>query len=230
MTESTAAQSSPRFRFGLLDLLLITALLAAWISAFQSTSRAERLSEQVKSMRISSDRLRIQDLSRLHIKRLMSLSYETKIWKIYVPSVDQAGEFSLVFATEEITNAGLPDTELQTLPLAPGEHLIEVKKQIRSDSESRFLVTVDDQEVIKKTHPAGWHLGGGSSEYGTRELGTWVAPSNELANLLRSRTMQAMSANSWTSTPPEVPVNGTFLGIIPTAKLKATERTSNGLD
>ena len=152
----------------------------------------------------------------------MSPSYETEQWKIYVPSVDQAGSFSLVFATENIKGTGLPDTKLQTLPLAPGEHLIELKGRGHSDRDSQFLVTLDGRQIANKTHPPDWYPGGGTSESGAQKFETSVTPRNELTTLLRRRTMQTTSPNSWSSTPKEIPAKGVFLGIIPDAQLKTS--------
>lgn len=42
--------------------------------------------------------------------------------------------------------------------------------------------------------------------------------------------MQSMSANSWTSAPPEVPMKGTFLGIIRSSKLEEIQKLGSRPD
>ncbi len=139
------------FRFGLLELLLMTAAFAVWIPAFLAFRSIPQLEADIAVMQTATLDLSVKDTSQLTIRALPSISQQINVWKYYAPA---NATLDLRMATEGISSLGFP-TDYQTISLPPGQHVVHLKR-VSNDSGFHRAVYIDGERVLEKHHPSSW--------------------------------------------------------------------------
>lgn len=161
LEDGANGKTRSRFRFGLLELLLLIALVAGWLPVWIARQKIPKLEAEIETMRLSTLELIVTDESELTARELPSIAQNVSSWKYNAP--DDV-EFDLRLATEGINVLGLP-TEFQSFPLPSGLHTVHV--DVNSDAKGHHaLIYVDDELVLEKHHPKDWVKSGGSSTSG----------------------------------------------------------------
>lgn len=150
-------------QLGLSTLLLATACVAAWGSAWMNARQSKQLAQQIASMRSLARELVIKDREHIAIIQQQAELYDQQIWHVYIPS-DSLG---LHLVTRDIPplNREVVDKHagpIATAPLSAGPHKIELKSE-REGKEWVTQVLVDDQPAITVREPEAWNAGRGSS-------------------------------------------------------------------
>lgn len=159
--EGTPGNRTP-FRFGMLDLMLLTCLVAAWVPGIVAYFEIPERREDVKQMRALTSDLPIQDAAQLNVRQLPSIWHNIKVWKYFLP---EGAEMELRFADEGISSLGEPP-EFDVVPLPTGTHTIHMKYERTEDQEFVSEVYLDRELVLEKRRPKEWHEVGSSSSSG----------------------------------------------------------------
>ncbi|WP_372898020.1 hypothetical protein [Stieleria sp.] len=202
-----------RFRFSLLDLMLLTLMVAAWLPTYFAVREIPVLQNSVDQMRALTTNLSIIDDQKLCLRSLPGIWHNIHGWKYSLPA-DAAMELRL--ATEGIHSMGDPEV-FQSYELPTGIHTIHLKYTQNADQEYVTQVFVDDSEAIVKTHPPGWINTSGSSSNGKG------APTAEAFDLdkplvlrqMRYSEMHPAGKFKLHSLPPEYDAKGNMLSIVP---------------
>lgn len=139
------------FRFGLLELLLMTAAIAVWIPAWLAFRIIPCLEADVQIMRKATLDLVVEDPTQLTVRALPSVWRKMDIWKYYAPA---ESELELRLGTEGISARGLP-VDYQAVSLPFGEHLIQLKRTRDGNGFHNFLY-IDGEMLLEKHHPKSW--------------------------------------------------------------------------
>lgn len=199
----------PRFR--LLDLLLLTTLVGAWMPYALATRQFESLESENTSLRTLAEFLVIEDPAKLHVLKLRNHRYSTMTWKVYVPA---GANYELRFATEQISSVEFPGS-FERVTLTPGEHRIAMSHE-NSSTGHLFQVYVDQTSVITLRHPRDWMSNGSSSSTSTGdELEQFsVGESVTLRREWFSEDLPGYSTFS-SQTRSEIPHKGSYLWMAP---------------
>ena len=139
------------FRFGLLELLLMTAAIAVWIPAILAFRTIPELEADIQIMRKATLDLLVEDPTQLTVRALPSVWQKMDVWKYYAPP--EAG-LELRMATEGINARGLP-VDYQAVSLPAGKHLIQLKNARNANGFHKSLY-IDGEMVLEKHHPNSW--------------------------------------------------------------------------
>ena len=139
------------FRFGLLELLLMTAAIAVWIPPLLALRKIPELETDIQIMRRATLELLVEDPSQLTIRALPTVWQQMHVWKYSIPA---AAGLELRMATEGLCSLALP-TDYQAISLPAGEHVIRLKKT-RDNAGFHNLLYMDGELVLEKHHPDSW--------------------------------------------------------------------------
>ncbi len=151
-TTSLANKSNRRWlSFRLLDLLLLTTLVAAWLPYFLATRQFKMLEVENAALKRMAEILVVDDPAKLHVLKIRSNRYGAVAWKVWVP---ESANYELRFATQQISSLGFPE-EFDRFPLPPGKHLISMIHK-RPSRGHQFQLFVDQQLAIVHERPPEW--------------------------------------------------------------------------
>ena len=160
-TDLNARPSRRGIRFGLLELLLLTAVIAAWLPVIMARRRIPVLESEIETMRLATLELIITDEQQLNARTLPSIWHNISSWKYSAPA---GADLELRLATEGINSIAFP-ADYQAVALPQGEHTIHLK--VLSDTEAHHTeVYVDDEVVLQQHHRRDWLASTGSSSSG----------------------------------------------------------------
>ncbi|EMI18197.1 hypothetical protein RMSM_04888 [Rhodopirellula maiorica SM1] len=148
-------------RFGLLELLLLTTVVAAWLPILFARRHIPLLESKITSLRAATTQLVILDDQQLNIRSLPGIWHDINSWRYNVP---EDARLELRFATESIHKASFP-AEYQAVALPTGQHVIHLKC-IEDVSGHHSKVFIDDDLVLQQHHPKDWVKSYGSSSTG----------------------------------------------------------------
>lgn len=135
-------------RFGLLDLLLLTTLIGAWIPYLLARRQFRPLENKIASLRQMAETIVVEDPEQIHVLRLRSHRYGATTWKVFVP---QGEPYELRLANEGIVNSSFP-SEFRRIPILPGQHRIGYFEFDQDDHEN-FRLFLDDDLAIETRYP-----------------------------------------------------------------------------
>jgi hypothetical protein len=160
--QDAAARPSRRgIQFGLLELLLLTAVIAAWLPVIIARRQIPSLETEIQTMRLATLELIVTDDQQLSVRTLPSIWHDISSWKYSVPP---GADLELRLATEGINSIAFP-ADYQAVALPEGEHSIHLK--VASDTEGHHTdVFVDDELVLEQHHDREWLASYGSSSSG----------------------------------------------------------------
>ena len=146
-------------RFGLLELLLVTGAVAAWLPTFVALQRIPELESQIQLYRNYSSDLTRVDSNKLCIRRLQRYSHDTVAYKYFLPA---DVEMELRLATEKISQLNLP-SQYEAVRLPEGEHCLYLREFQDDNRDYVKQVYLDDAIVLNSRHPKSWLDSDGSS-------------------------------------------------------------------
>ncbi|WP_442510173.1 hypothetical protein SH528x_001781 [Novipirellula sp. SH528] len=160
-TDTSSRRKRRWIRFGLLELLLLTAVVAAWLPVIFARPQIPVLESEIETMRFATSQLIIHDEQKLNARSLPSIWNNISSWKY---SVAPDADLELRLATEFINEVGFP-ADYQSVALPEGEHSIHLK--CTKDAEGHHSeVFIDDELVLQRHHPDAWLKSQGSSSTG----------------------------------------------------------------
>lgn len=170
------------FRFGLLELLLITAAIAAWIPVIVARRQIPVLETDIQLMQRATTDLIVEDETKLTVRALQSVWQDMGVWKYQIPP---NANLELRMATEGINSLGLPQ-EFQTVALPAGQHTIQLKN-IHNSEGQESIVSLDGVSVMWQQHPADWIASGASSSSTEVQNESGTYPLSEKLTLRETR-------------------------------------------
>ncbi len=202
-----------RLRFSLLDLMLLTLMVAAWLPTIFAVRELPALQNSVDQMRALTTNLSIIDDQKLCLRSLPGIWHNIHGWKYYLPA---DAEMELRLATEGIHSMGDPE-EFQSFELPTGVHTIHLQYTQSAEKDYVTQVFVDDTEAIVKTHPPEWIETSGSSSNGKGAPKTEAFSLDEPLVLRQMRYSETHPAGNFRlfSLPPEYDAKGNRLSIVP---------------
>ncbi|MDB4540416.1 hypothetical protein N9250_01880 [bacterium] len=138
-------------RFGLSELLLLTAAIAVWIPVFVARRRIPPLERDIQIMRRATTDLFVEDETQLTARVLPNILPHLSVWKCRSP-LD--AKLELRMATEGINSLGLP-TGYQSVVLPGGANTIHLKT-IKDQHGFHEFVYLDGAVVLEEHHPLEW--------------------------------------------------------------------------
>ena len=209
----SASSPQSRLRFGVLDIMLLTAVIAAWSPTVVAIREIPRLTVEVDQMRSLTAQLQILDASKLCIRTLPSIWHNIHSWKYYLP---EHAKLELRFATEQITPIGDPPN-FQSTELPTGVHTVHLKYDSSESREFIAQVYIDDSLVLEEKHPPGWRESGGSTGTGSFSSQTETHSLDERLVLRRMQMSVAHPHKQYgsSSLPDEYDSKGNLLWIVP---------------
>ncbi len=171
-------------RFGLLELLLITAAIAVWLPALLAFRTIPGLVTDIQVMRKATMDLLVEDPTQLTIRALPSVWQKMEVWKYYAPP---EAALELRMGTEGMSACALPlDYEAVSLPA--GKHLIQLKST-RDETGFHKTVYIDGEILLEKHHPNSWLNYGSSSSTTDLEGTSQTFPLTEVVKLRDERAL-----------------------------------------
>ncbi|MEM8670862.1 MAG: hypothetical protein AAGG48_25260 [Planctomycetota bacterium] len=214
MNEETKSRSVAvsLFRFGLLELLLLTAVVATWLPFALTRRQIPELESQIQAMRLASTDLVISDGTELNLRVLPSIWNNISSWKYFAPP---GADLELRLATEGINSVEFP-TEYEAVSLPVGEHSIHLKVT-QDDGGHHSEVFIDDEIVLQKHHGPAWMDSYGSSSSGDASMQSIAYPINDPLNLKLQRYSIKHPLKKYESVeiPDEYDNKGNYLWISP---------------
>ncbi|QEF95993.1 hypothetical protein Mal15_00190 [Stieleria maiorica] len=200
-------------RFSVLDLMLLTLLVAAWLPTVFAIRDLPELRNSVDQMRALTTHLQVIDDQKLCLRSLPGIWHNIHGWKYSLPA---DAEMELRLATEGIHSMGGPE-DFVSFDLPTGVHTIHLQYTRSADQEFVTQVFVDDTEAIIKTHPPDWIETSSSSSNGK---GGPTAEAFDLDKPLVLRQLRYMENHPGKkfgslSLPPEYDAKGNMLSIVP---------------
>ena len=213
---SPAKNKRRLLRFGLFELLLVTAVVAAWLPTLIAMRQIPDLESKVRLYRNYSSDLEIVDPDQLCLRNLTRVVSGAAGWKYFLPA---DAKMELRLATEKISELNLPN-QYDAVKLPEGEHCVYLREYIDSNEDYVKQVYVDDQVVLTSRHPKSW-LNSHSSAYSNKTtLQSKAYPLSEPLELRKARywvTGYAGKGNRTNySRPTEYDAKGCCLWISPT--------------
>lgn len=202
-------------RFGLLELLLVTGVVAAWLPTFVAIRRIPELESQVEVYQDFSTNLDRVDPNQLCVRRLKQYSFGTAGWKYFLPA---DVEMELRLATEKISKLTQP-SQFESVKLPEGEHCIYLREFRDVNKDYVKQVYVDDAIVLTSRHPESWLDSSGSS-YQNLPLRSTAYPLTEPLELRKARYRYSNNKpvgqrRIYSSIPGEYDAKGCCLWIAP---------------
>lgn len=202
-----------RIRFSLLELMLVTGIVAAWLPAIFAIREIPTLQNSVDQMNALTTNVSIVDEQKLCLRSLPSVWHNIYGWKYYLP--DDA-EMELRLATEGINSLGDP-AEFDSYAVPNGTHTIHMMYSQNVDREYVTQVFLDNEAVITKTHPPDWIDTSGSSSSGTGNATTEALATDKpvILRRMRYRENKPTPRSSSFSLPHEYDAKGNLLWLTP---------------
>lgn len=155
-----------RFRFSLWYLVVFTAIVATWTSAFVARQKNLELRPRLDTLVSLSGRLEVVDPNELVHASLPKIADDFEAWDVHVPAGKPQ---ELRLHCGHVSNGGLPQ-EFESGPLSPGRHRVVLRRLDSAEELFRYEVYVDGQLVIEKQMgsdwmPKGWQQASGCSAY-----------------------------------------------------------------
>ncbi|MGB0596163.1 MAG: hypothetical protein ACPGLY_05705 [Rubripirellula sp.] len=144
----TKQRSRRNLRFGLMELLLLTGVAAAWLPVLIAQRQIVELELDIQTLQRLTTDLIVMDEQKLNIRAVSSISSNITSWKYYGPP---NADLELRFATEGINNYSFP-TDYEAVPLPEGRHAIHLKEVNDTEGYHRELY-IDKEMVIEQHHP-----------------------------------------------------------------------------
>ncbi len=203
--------SPPRrrwFQFSLATLLCITTFAACLASLWIMYRDLRASRDEVRKYRNELEYPAISDLRKIYARGVTTIEDDKRFWRIYLPSKPK---FGLYASTEHIPVEGFPVSQ-ESIPLEPGEHLLETSlyAPYADESERREIycqIQIDGGTVATiKMRP------GGATE--AKRISTQKAadPGTPLI-LLRLRNMTTANDAHFTTNPNPQPCDGLMIWI-----------------
>ncbi|MDB4766236.1 hypothetical protein OAG71_00965 [bacterium] len=180
---SSVKPSRRRLRFGLLELLLITGAIAAWLPTIIANRQLPELQSKVERYRsYTSDLIRV-DPNQLCLRNLTRISSGTLGWKYFLPA---DAEMEIRLATEQLSRLNLP-SQYDAVKLPEGEHRLYLREFRDSKKDYVKQVYVDDEIVLTSRHPKSWLKSSGSSWSNRTTINSKAYALTETLNLKNAR-------------------------------------------
>ncbi|GAA5509798.1 hypothetical protein [Novipirellula caenicola] len=157
-----AAVNRRWMRFGLLELLLLTTVVATWLPVIFARRQIPMLESEIETMRYATTQLIILDDQKLNVRSLPSIWNHINSWRCHVPA---GSDLELRLATESINGVGFP-ADYKAVALPDGEHVIHLKCT-KDAAGHHSKVFIDDELVLQQHHPVTWIESYGSSSTGS---------------------------------------------------------------
>jgi len=155
--EATTIRSGKGFRFNLLTILLLVAVIACWLSFYRTRTETQRMQSQLPALRELSRALIVDNPSQYAIVRHHQLWNDDFRWKVYLPP---HRTYRLSLATEQVDGAGFPAAD-QTIGLDSGTHELQLRIE-KGDDQCRVEVLVNGQVKLTSVKSVEWMGSGGS--------------------------------------------------------------------
>lgn len=199
-------------RFGLSELLLLTAAIAVWIPVFVARRRIPLLERDIQIMRRATTDLFVEDETQLTARVLPNILPHLSVWKCRSP-LD--AELELRMATEGINSLGLP-AGYQSVVLPGGANTIHLQTT-KDEHGFHELVYLNGAVVLEKHHPLEWvdtSTSSSRTDVG-REAGTF--PLDQVLKLVEKRYSQKHPylKNEMAAAAADQDHKGVFLWISP---------------
>ena len=146
-------------RFGLIELLLVTGVVAAWLPTFVAMRQIPELEAEAQLYRIYTTDVERLDPNQLCLRKIQHISHGSAAWKYYLPT---GANMQIRLATEQISKYTLP-SRYDAVKLPEGEHRIDLREYEDADGDYVKQVYVDDEIVLTSRHPKSWVDNDGSS-------------------------------------------------------------------
>ena len=211
---SPAKQKRRYLRFGLIELLILIAVVAAWLPTFIAMRRIPELESKVQLYRSFTSDLERVDPNQLCARKLRSLAYGTGAFKYFLP---EGAEMELRLATEQISGITLP-SQYDSAKLPEGEHRIYLREFDDVNKDYVKQVYVDDEVVLTSRHPKSWLDSNGSSwsnNVGLRSEAYPLTEPLELKNARFSINYPGVGHRNYGRVPDEYDAKGCCLWIAP---------------
>ena len=211
---SPAKQKRRYLRFGLIELLLLIAVVAAWLPTFIAMRQLPELETRVQLYRTFTSDLERVDPNQLCARKLRSIAFGTGAWKYFLP---ESAQMELRLATEQISGLTLP-SQYDAVKLPEGEHRIYLREYKDVNEDYVKQVYVDDEVVLTSRHPKSWLDSNGSSwsdKVGLRSEAYPLTEPLELKNARYSINYKVGKTTVQGRTPEEYDTKGCYLWIAP---------------
>lgn len=199
-------------RFGLLELLLLTSAIAAWIPTYRARQAIPGLTDSIERMNQQTTDLQVVDDEKLCVRTVPTVWTNVQSWKYYVP---KNADLELRFATDGIQNISLP-VDYRTVPLSAGEHALSLK--YTSDANEYLTeLYIDKALVLTESKPKEWIESAGYSSQGDASDLSKAYPLDEPLSLRRMRYSYRHPSKKWGSFgyPQTIGCKGSYLWIAP---------------
>lgn len=137
-----------RIRFGLMDLLLLTVVVAAWLPVVITQRQIAKLKLEIQTLQPLATNLIVLDDQELNVRQVDSILPGITSWKYYSPL---NADLELRFATEGINNFSFP-TDYRAVPLPAGQHAIHLSEVNDTEGYHRELY-IDKEKVLEQHLP-----------------------------------------------------------------------------
>ncbi|MCO8122030.1 hypothetical protein NHH03_09800 [Stieleria sp. TO1_6] len=201
-------------RFSLLELMVVTGIVAVWLPTFFAAREIPSLENQVQQMRALTSDLSIIDENEWSIRTLPGIWHNIHGWKYYLPA---GAEMELRLATEGINSQGDPE-EFQSVDVPSGIHTVHLKNTRSHDREYITEVFLDDKQVLRQIHPEQWLESSGSTSSGSPVESTSEAfPLDKPVCLRQMRLIESNPQTRFRSfnSPQEYDAKGNLLCLVP---------------
>ncbi|MCM2369029.1 hypothetical protein [Aporhodopirellula aestuarii] len=209
---ATSRNRRKRMRFGLLELLLLTTVVAAWLPVVLARRLIPKLQSEIETMRFSTSELIVTDEQKLTVRALPDIWSNIDSWKYHLP---EGADLELRLATEFINSVSSP-SDYQAVALPTGEHSIHFKHTSDADGY-HSVVYLDAEAVLQKHHPKSWITTSGSSSTGSASNQSTSYELDQPPNLKVQRFSQSHPLIQYESMelPGEYDSKGNYLWISP---------------
>ncbi len=144
-------QSRGRLRFGLLELLLLTAVCATWLTVAIAYRQINQLQLDIQTLQLMTTDLIVMDEGELTLREVPSIWHEIGSWKYHAPP---GADLELRFATEGLNDLGFP-AKYQAVSLPQGQHSIHLKVTKTTESHDQEIY-LDGELVLQNQHALAW--------------------------------------------------------------------------
>lgn len=204
---------SGRVQLRLISVLLLTASIAAWFSAWLNTREAQKLEARIAVLQPMANELFIRDFHRLAVIQKAPMHQDELVWDVNIPDRSLVIHLSTKnvprFDSAKLFDAVPADA---SFALPQGQHRIEMKLPKRAE-ELRIELLVDGKKAFEIMMPDESRSRGSSQGGGNLEKQIEVDPREPVC--LFRRTYFSKDQNSYTSTTPAL--SSLMLWIAPAA-------------
>ncbi|MDG2224584.1 MAG: hypothetical protein P8L85_24595 [Rubripirellula sp.] len=143
-----AKRSRLSIQFGLMELLLLTVVAAAWLPVVIAKQQIAKFKLDIQTLQPLTTNLIVMDEQKLNIRAVQSILPGITSWKYYGPL---NADLELRFASEGINNFSLP-TDYKAVPLPEGRHTIHLSEVNDTEGYHRELY-IDKEKVLEQHLP-----------------------------------------------------------------------------